>query len=865
MAKTSAVWGIDIGNTSLKALRCRQAVDNPGRIEALAYDFVEHSKILSQPGAEPQEILAETLKTFLERNSTKGDQVAISVSGQNTISRFLKLPPVDPKKIPDIIRYEAKQWLPFDLDDVIWDFQPIGGAAQSDTAVPLDAEIGMFAMKRDIAMKTLAPYLGSGIDIDCIQSAPLSIYNFAAYDQLTRINIEDYDPDDPPESLVVLCVGTDATDVVITNGFSIWIRSIPIGGNVFTKALTKGLKLTFSKAEYLKRNAKNAQDAKAVFQAMSPVFNDMLSEVHRSIEYYQSLNRKAKFSRILAMGNAMKLTGLRKFLTQNLGYEVTLLSQFNRLIGAKVIDQPTFKENIYSFGVAYGLALQQLNESALSTNLIPREIVVDRIVREKKPWVLTGAATLMLGLVIQFAGASRALETISTGDYERSENQAKTVSAYSAKMKSDTSTVVSTFQEIDNIGKNLTSNVEGRITWLELLRALNAALPVETEKLDGKAADAVAQQNRVFISNVEAVTVDDLAAWFEPLKEFERYYPDDNELREIIASGTAPASSEEGSEESEDASAQDGPKTLPRSLKDRLELVPGPAEGEGRVVQIVGFHYHNAADVETSGGETVMGSAYVRDTLIHNLKYGEVFLPSTLEKQVKENAQAARDLVSMRELGISYPTLLDIPKIIQTQILNPRVLLELYLEERREMLDQNRSGGNFGGGGGFSPGRRGAGQSGIQNIASSMATSFSSSGPGRRGMDGGGGGAGTKGKSTADYIKEISQKIDAKDKILLRRFDFVVQFAWVETPPSAREQKREEERLAAMERREQAGSSSSVLDSNEDDYDQDENEQVNEPMNQEPETQEPEVETEETETETETEEPATDENEETEE
>ncbi len=411
MASTSAVWGIDIGNSSLKALRCRPSAE-PGKIEALAFDYIEHSKILTQPGADPGEILAETLQSFLSRNSTRGDQVAISVSGQNTISRFLKLPPVDPKKIPEIIKYEAKQWLPFDLADVIWDFQSIGAPASGDSSIPLDFEVGMFAMKRDIALKTLAPYDASGIDIDSIQSSPLALYNFATFDQLPEPNFDEYDPDNPPESIVLLCVGTEATDVVVTNGYTIWTRSIAIGGNVFTKALTKSLKLTSSKAEYLKRHAAAAEDPKAVFQAMKPVFNDMLSEVHRSLEYYQNLNRKVRYKRIVALGNTMKMPGLRQFLTQNLGYEVTRLPRFSKLVGPEVTEAPLFQENMFSFAVSYGLAIQQLGEAPLSTNLIPKEIVMDRVLREKKPWALLSAAILILGFVLYFAGASRALGII---------------------------------------------------------------------------------------------------------------------------------------------------------------------------------------------------------------------------------------------------------------------------------------------------------------------------------------------------------------------------------------------------------------------------------------------------------------------
>ena len=105
---------------------------------------------------------------------------------------------------------------------------------------------------------------------------------------------------------------------MITNGFRVWQRNIPLGGNHFTKALTKELKLTFAKAEHLKRNALKAEDPKAVFLAMRPVFNDLVQEVQRSISFFQSVDRTAKIGRVITLGNAMKLRGLQKYLAQSL-------------------------------------------------------------------------------------------------------------------------------------------------------------------------------------------------------------------------------------------------------------------------------------------------------------------------------------------------------------------------------------------------------------------------------------------------------------------------------------------------------------------------------------------------------------------
>ena len=50
------------------------------------------------------------------------------------------------------------------------------------------------------------------------------------------------------------------------------------------------------------------------------------------------------------------------------------------------MDGPLFNENILSFGVAYGLAVQGLQKARLLTNLLPPEIKMERLIKAKKPW-----------------------------------------------------------------------------------------------------------------------------------------------------------------------------------------------------------------------------------------------------------------------------------------------------------------------------------------------------------------------------------------------------------------------------------------------------------------------------------------------
>src|SRR3954452_24279811 len=276
MAKIQPIWALDVGQAALKALKLVPG-ETPDQVLAEAFDYVEYPKILSQPDADPEQLVREALETFLERNELKGCKVAIAVPGQAGLVKFIKLPPVEKKRIPDIVKFEARQQIPFALEDVVWDYQQIGGDEEEEGGDDdfTMAEVGLFAMKRDQINRAILPFRVAGIEVDVVQMGPIALYNFITFDKIKGSGSKD--------SVVLLDIGADNTDLIITDGVRIWQRNVPIGGNHFTPALTKELKLTFAKAEHLKRNATKAPDPRSIFTAMRGVFNDFANEVNRSI------------------------------------------------------------------------------------------------------------------------------------------------------------------------------------------------------------------------------------------------------------------------------------------------------------------------------------------------------------------------------------------------------------------------------------------------------------------------------------------------------------------------------------------------------------------------------------------------------
>ncbi|MEX2169607.1 MAG: type IV pilus assembly protein PilM [Pirellulales bacterium] len=800
MAKSGAVWGIDIGQCALKALRCRAHEKDDNKIVVEAFDFIEYPKILSQPEANREELIREALETFLSRNDVKGDRVAISVPGQSGLARFIKLPPVEAKKIPDIVRYEARQQIPFALEDVVWDYQPLIGGSQ-DEGYALETEVGLFAMKRDQVARILKPLEDAGVEVDMIQLTPLALYNYVCFDRLNNlVNAGSYTPEKPPASTVVISFGTDTTDLVITNGFRVWQRNIPIGGNHFTKALSKELRLTFSNAEHLKRHATKSKDhdPKAVFQAMRPVFSDLVAEIQRSLGFFMSNNRHAKLGEVIALGNVMKLPGLQRYLAQNIDQPVKSVDDYSGLVGGSATAVPQFKDNILSFAVAYGLCVQGLDQAQLRTNLLPPEITTQRLVRSKKPWAVAAAAALLLGMTLNYFSHYAAWRSAATDDENAPQmaaalQQAEQIATTSSSFESANQELKTRLTAIQTIGNNLRSNVDGRLLWLELLKAIDAALPKDP-RANGEreqTAKDVTMRPELHVVRIDCEWFDNLGTpWFTGVAP--RYNEmKQSEAERAAARAAAPAPVVEAPPGDDAAPAESAPPVDQAAAVDSAPLAdaadtPTPVEpevpsepeaeppaeviadeapvdevpadeavepladpnadpnatgtdgapvgptGPGYVVQIVGYHFHN------SGGDANIpiseeGERFLRNTLLTELEEGSVMLPDGDNGELVE--------VPLSKLGISYPVVIT-SYPIRTVSYDPNAST---VEEASTNANLLRS--------------EAEGLTGFGNRVAQV--------PGR-----------------ARPGEEVPPLPDPPWK--LRRYDFIVQFVWVPTPKTVR-------------------------------------------------------------------------------
>ncbi|MBP7935700.1 MAG: type IV pilus assembly protein PilM [Phycisphaerae bacterium] len=601
MAATKPVWGIDLGQCALKALRLRAAGD---KVEVLDHVYIEHGKILSQPDVDRAALVAETMKKLIEsRPDLPKETIVAAVPGQHTLARFIKLPPVDKaSKLPELVRFEAGQQIPFAMEEVIWDYQIFPSQAA-------ETEVGIFAMRRELMGDHLRFLSDLNIEPMLVQAAPLALYNALQYDGLCGGG---------SEAVAILDIGAQNTDLLVVEGDSLWTRNIPIGGNNFTDAMLETFKLSFRKAEDLKRKAGSHKYARQIFQAMRPVFADLVAEVQRSIGFFTSSRRGVKLSKLIAMGNAFKLPGMPKFLQQNLGLDVIRPGAFNRMTIGSSPNTPELIDQLLSFGVAYGLGVQGLGLAKITSNLLPPEIIKQVIWRKKAPWFIGAAACLALsagmiwgrsysdqaalGKPVETASppgsvdeAMRILE--SPPDADAKTAAAKTVAAATflgnelSRIEGEISQQIQKVQNVDKLQTN-------KVVWPRLLSMVVSALPSPDPELSKAMNEGPKAYKEVVTSNPQFERTKRKQVFIQKLDS--RYSPDVlAEMEALKKGGGTPAG--------------------PGSLGGLGGLGGGSPEATGAGPK-PGFLVTLVCRTPYAGGDRVAGLQFISDVFLRNLE-----------------------------------------------------------------------------------------------------------------------------------------------------------------------------------------------------------------------------------------------------
>jgi len=448
----NVAWGIDIGESAVKAVKVRRVGDS-----AVIQDYRTvpcETRPEEAQGSDKEYRVRNALSTLQREVKLKGAEIAVSMPGRDVFPRFISLPPVEKKRIPELVRYEARTQMPFPIEEVIWDYQPL-----CEEVVPgEEVEVALFAIKRASVYSFLTNLRLGGLLPDIVEISPLALYNFLMYDR----SIE--------TGTVVIDIGAGNTDLVILDGEKFWTRNVSISGNDITRALQEKYQISFEEAENLKRKAATSKQAEKLFGVMRPILDDLVGEIQRSIGYYKAQSRNVRIDQVVLLGNAFKLKGLIDYFRKNLDYDVSLLDSLRRVKLGTEGDTNKFEAELPNYGAAIGLALQALGLTRVGIDLMPRDVVRSRILRRKIPWAAAAVALLAVPIALGFANVRNSVKHVDEqlpgiereiSEYERLKGEIEALE--------NPEPMLGQLKELATIGTK-------RQQWVDVFDSLNAAL-----------------------------------------------------------------------------------------------------------------------------------------------------------------------------------------------------------------------------------------------------------------------------------------------------------------------------------------------------------------------------------------------------
>ena len=232
--------------------------------------------------------LVEGIRNLVREGRFRGREVVTALGGSELAVRNIRVPRMSDEELATAVNWEAQNKFPFDTATAIIQHLRAGEIRQADQTLD---EVILLAVPRAEADARIQLVCEAGLDPVSLDAAAAAI--FRGFERFLRRR----------EDETVLSAFADVgaqTTVVITRGREIvFIKTIPIGGAVFNRAVAENLELSASEAEALRRRlghhdprtaaadaAETDRVSRAVTDAIRPHLEDLANEIELCLRYY---------------------------------------------------------------------------------------------------------------------------------------------------------------------------------------------------------------------------------------------------------------------------------------------------------------------------------------------------------------------------------------------------------------------------------------------------------------------------------------------------------------------------------------------------------------------------------------------------
>src|ERR1700758_1729192 len=291
---------------------------------------------------------AAVLREMMREMQMHRRAVNYALPAQSVFARFVKLPPLGQEKLDKIISFEAQQNVPFPLDEVVWDYQIVGGGMGEEIQVLL------VAIKIDLLDEINAAVEGTGLQTSIVDIAPMALYNAFRY---SYPGVGDCS--------LLLDIGARTTNILFIEPGKFFLRSIPLGGSAITTAIAREFNESFAAAETRKKQdgfvslgGAYAEPSDPNVGRVSKIARSTMTRLHaelmRSITHYRAQQQGNRPARIFLCGGGVGMPNMREFFNEKFQLPIEFFNPLQNISVSASAASATRSPHL--FGELVGLA-----------------------------------------------------------------------------------------------------------------------------------------------------------------------------------------------------------------------------------------------------------------------------------------------------------------------------------------------------------------------------------------------------------------------------------------------------------------------------------------------------------------------------
>jgi type IV pilus assembly protein PilM len=342
------IIGLDIGSKHIKVVQLNEVSDGY-QLERIGIATLQPELIVDGSILDSLRVV-EAIKELIANSDIRVKDTVLSVSGHSSvITKRITLPQMTDEELDESIKFEAEQYIPFDIEDVDVDFQILGRRAEEG-----QMDVLVIAVKKDKINEYVTVVKDAGlkpviVDVDVF-----------ALENVYETNYEII----PEENIALVTIGSSTINMnILKDGVSVFTRDSSIGGNVLTEALQKEFTISYDNAEKLKRGeAVEGISQEDVSSVLISTSEEIIAEISRSFDYFRSTASNEDVNEVIFSGGGALVKDFAPLLSERLGVGVQLIEPFRNIDIPDKFDKGYLKKIEPIVTIAVGLALRRVGD-----------------------------------------------------------------------------------------------------------------------------------------------------------------------------------------------------------------------------------------------------------------------------------------------------------------------------------------------------------------------------------------------------------------------------------------------------------------------------------------------------------------------